>query len=146
MKIFAAAILSLFLSGMLPARAADAETRPGIAWRAWSPDLFRQAGRRQRLVLLDLSAGWCAYCRKMDATTWWDPQVQMLVAEHYLPARVVDEEQPALAERYRDHGRPALVIYDAQGRELLRKRGYLKPQWMRWLLEAVVQEQKETAR
>jgi len=113
---------------------------PEIAWHSWSGDQFRRAGDEGKLVLLDLSAEWCAFCKRMDATTWKDPKVVALVERHYLPVRITDEADPELAGRYRDHGRPALVIYDAQGRELLRKRGYLKPLWMQWLLEAVRQE------
>jgi thiol:disulfide interchange protein len=130
-------IAILLVMGMLPPVAAE-----GVAWQPWSDDQFYRAGARGKLVLLDLSAEWCAFCRRMEATTWKDPEVVELVERYYLPVRVVDERHPKMAARYREHGRPALVIYDASGRELLRKRGYLKPQWMIWLLEAVWQEQK----
>jgi hypothetical protein len=30
---------------------------------------------------------------------------------------------------------------DADGTELLHKRGYMKPQWMEWMLQAVIAEQ-----
>lgn len=134
MKIPVAGLLLMLLAQ--PTASAEA-----VSWQTWSEDQFHRAGNQGKLVLLDLSAEWCAYCRRMEATTWKDPGVVALIERHYLPVQVVDERHPELAARYRDHGRPALVIYDASGRELLRKRGYLKPQWMRWLLEAVWQEQ-----
>lgn len=116
-----------------------------VAWRDWSEAVFREAKAEGKLVLLDLNAEWCAFCRKMDATTWQDPEVIRVIGEDYVPVQIVDERAPLLAERFRDYGRPAVVIYDADGHELLRKRGYLKPLWMRWLLQAVRQEQSAPA-
>lgn len=112
-----------------------------VQWQNWSEEAFAAAKSERRLVLVDLSAEWCAFCKKMDATTWQDPKVQAAIEQHYLPIKVVDENDSELARKYRDYGRPAVVIMDGDGREILRKRGYLKPQWMQWMLEAVVQEQ-----
>ena len=112
------------------------------AWEEFNAQLFERAQAENKLVLLDLSAEWCVYCKKMDAVTWEDPKVQQVIDEHYLPARIVDEEQPELAQRFRQYGRPAIVIFNAQREEIQSKRGYLKPQWMQWMLEAVVQEAK----
>jgi len=128
----------LVLPWLVPFQAAAAGE---VAWRDWSEAVFREAKAEEKLVLLDLSAEWCAFCRKMDATTWQDPEVIRVIGEDYVPVRIVDEKAPLLAERFRHHGRPAVVIYDADGHELLRKRGYLEPLWMRWLLQAVRQEQ-----
>ena len=111
-----------------------------VPWQTWSDGVFQQAGQENRLVLVDLSAQWCAYCRKMDATTWRDPKVLEAVSKHYVPVKIVDEEDPELAARYRDYGRPAVLILDADGKEIMRKRGYMKPQWMEWMLQAVVLE------
>ncbi|WP_456373309.1 thioredoxin family protein [Thiolapillus sp.] len=113
-----------------------------LSWRNWSDDVFTQARKENRLVLVDLSAEWCAYCMKMDATTWQDPGVLAAIDKDYIPVKIVDEHDPELAARYRQYGRPAVVILDADGTELMRKRGYMKPQWMEWMLQAVVQERE----
>ena len=113
----------------------------GVSWQSWSDEVFDQAKKENRLVLVDLSAEWCAYCRKMDATTWRDPKVLAAIGKNYVPVKVVDEKDPERAARYRDYGRPAVLILDADGNEIMRKRGYMKPQWMEWMLQAVVQEQ-----
>lgn len=109
-------------------------------WLTWSDAAFERARQEDRLVLLDLSAEWCAFCKKMDQTTYSDPKVLELIEKAYVPVRIEDEKHPRLAERYREYGRPATVILDSDGNEILRKRGYLKPQWMLWMLEAVSQE------
>ncbi len=112
-----------------------------VAWNDWTDSAFAQAKAEKKLVLIDLSAEWCAYCKKMDATTWQDAKVLAAIAKDYVPIKVVDEKDPQLAARYRDYGRPAVIIMDADGTELLHKRGYMKPQWMEWMLQAVVEEQ-----
>lgn len=112
-----------------------------LTWNDWTDAAFEQAKAENKLVLVDLSAEWCAYCKKMDATTWQDSNVLTEIGKHYVPIRVVDEKDPELAARYRDYGRPAVIIFDADGTELMRKRGYMKPQWMEWMLQAVVAEQ-----
>jgi thiol:disulfide interchange protein len=112
-----------------------------VAWNEWSDTAFAQAKADNKLVLVDLSAEWCAYCKKMDATTWKDGKVLAEINRHYVPVKVVDERNPELAARYRDYGRPAVIIMDADGTELLHKRGYMKPQWMEWMLQAVIAEQ-----
>ncbi|WP_456405201.1 thioredoxin family protein [Thiolapillus sp.] len=113
-----------------------------VAWQSWSDAAFAQAKEGDKLVLVDLSAEWCAYCKKMDATTWRDPKVLAAIDKDYIPVKIVDEQDPELAARYRQYGRPAVVILDADGAELMRKRGYMKPQWMAWMLQAVAQERE----
>ena len=122
-----------------PAMAGDAKGSE-VPWQKWSSAAFRQAEEQNRLVLLDLSAEWCAFCKKMDLTTWRDPKVLKLIQEHYVPLRIQDEDQPALAEHFRRYGRPGTVIFNGQGEELVSKTGYIKPQWMEWMLQAVAQE------
>jgi len=135
--------LSKSIAGMAVIMLASAALAGGsVPWRSWTDEVFAQARSENRLVLVDLSAEWCAYCKKMDATTWKDPKVLAAIEEHYVPVKVVDEEDPELAARYRDHGRPAVLILDADGTEVMRKRGYMKPQWMEWMLRAVVQERE----
>ncbi len=110
-----------------------------IAWQSWSEAVFEQARREGRLVLLDLTAQWCRFCRKMDETTYRDPRVVATIARAYVAVRADEEAFPELGRRYQNFGRPATIIFDAKGREIIKRRGYLRPQWMNWLLEAVAQ-------
>ena len=109
-------------------------------WQRLTPELLTQAKAQNRLVLVDLSAEWCHFCAQMDRDTWPDPRVQATIARHYLAARIDDERQPALAEKYRHYGRPAFFVLDADGREIARKRGYLDGQFMHWMLEGIAAE------
>jgi len=111
-----------------------------IEWKRWTPSVFEEAKEKKRLVLVDFSAEWCSFCKKMDKTTWRDPQVLAIIGENYIPVRVEDEIDTELAEKYRDYGRPAIIVLDADGKEIFKKTGYLKPQWMLWTLQGVLQD------
>jgi uncharacterized protein YyaL (SSP411 family) len=111
-----------------------------VAWNRWTPEVFAQAKQKNSLVLVDFSAEWCAFCKKMDKTTWRDPQVLAIIGKNYIPVRVEDEVDKELAEKYRSYGRPAIVVLDADGKEVFKKTGYLKPQWMLWTLQGVLED------
>ncbi len=136
MKVLVSVLL-LLLSSLAAAEAVD--------WRAWSPDVFAEARREGRLVLLDLTADWCRFCKKMDAVTYRDARVVSAIGRDYVPVRADEKDHPDLAKRYADQGRPLTVIFDADGRELIARRGYLEPQWMLWLLQAVASDPDPTA-
>ncbi len=125
---------------ILPWAAVFAADNPAPDWQNWSDGQFPKAGEESKLVLLDLSAEWCTFCKKMDATTYQDPKVLALIERYYIPVRIEDEQEPELAERFRKIGRPGTVIYDGEGNELMIRRGYIKPQWMEWMLQALALE------
>lgn len=118
---------------------ADQPDHGAITWQPWSAAVFEKAHHEGRLVLLDLTAEWCLFCRKMDAITYRDAQVVATIQREYVPVRADEEAFPALARRYEHYGRPATVIFNAAGQEIIKRRGYLGPQWMYWMLEAVAQ-------
>jgi uncharacterized protein YyaL (SSP411 family) len=64
--------------------------------------------------------------------------VLRLLRERYVPVRVDADAQPDLANRYEDYGWPATVVLDADGRELVKFKGYIAPERMRSMLEGVL--------
>lgn len=108
-----------------------------VQWKEWSTEVLHQAHRERRLILLDLTAEWCQFCRKMDEVTYRNQDVVELINRQFVPVRVDDKGRSELAVRYQGVVRPATIILDAKGNELIRKPGYLQPQWMVWLLQAV---------
>lgn len=119
---------ALLCLGLAMGGLTDAATRTAgavIVWRDWQPALFEQAAREHRLVLLDLEAVWCHWCHVMDQQTYADPQVIDRVSQHYLAVKVDQDARPDLANRYRDYGWPAIVIFAADGTELYKHAGYI---------------------
>ncbi|GAC1620353.1 MAG: thioredoxin domain-containing protein [Nevskia sp.] len=112
----------------------------GIPWRGWSDDLFVQARREHKLVLLDLQAVWCHWCHVMDEQTYRDSAVVALLRAHYLAVKVDQDSRPDLSNRYEDYGWPATIIYAPDGRELVKRSGYIPAPGMIALLQAVVDD------
>jgi thiol:disulfide interchange protein len=111
-----------------------------IAWQPSTAAIYAQAKQQNKLVFLDLTAEWCLFCKKMDETTYRDAEVVAYINEHFLPVRVSDEGEGELIEQYRRHARPGTVMLNADGIEILHKRGYLNAQLMLWMMMAVVQD------
>ncbi len=110
------------------------------AWRPWSDQVFADAKRDGKFVLLDLEAVWCHWCHVMDEKTYTDPSVLALLRKHYVTVKVDSDAHPELARRYENFGWPATVVYAADGTEIVKRRGYLRPEIMVSMLEAVVRD------
>lgn len=119
---------------------ATTSTTDLIPWQPWSAKVFEQAKKENKLVIMDLEAVWCHWCHVMDAKTYHDPNVAGLINKHFIAVRVDQDKQPDISNRYEDYGWPATIVFDANGTEIIKRRGYLGPQFMGWFLEAVIAE------
>lgn len=139
--------LLLCLSACLPwlsccrSAGSDAAAAPGaIDWQTWSAAAFTKARAEHKLVLLDLGAEWCHWCHVMEGTTYADVGVRTLLATHYVAIEADADRRLDLATRYQDYGWPATIVFDAEGRELWKNRGYVPPPRMRAVLQKLVEE------
>ena len=107
----------------------------GIAWHDWSDEVFQQAQREHKLVLLDLGAMWCHWCHVMDDTTYSNKDIQALLGKDYVAVRVDQDARPDLTKRYQQYGWPATIIFAADGTEIVKRRGYVEPDTMKKVLQ-----------
>jgi uncharacterized protein YyaL (SSP411 family) len=128
-----ALLLALILA--LPAAA-----KQPIKWVSWNDSLFAQAKRDHRFVILDLEAVWCHWCHVMDETTYADPKVQALVNAKYIAVKVDQDSRPDLSNRYEDYGWPATIVFNANGGEIVKRRGYMDPAEMASMLQAIIDD------
>jgi uncharacterized protein len=134
-KLRCCTLLSLLLCGQ--ALAAEG----GVHWRtAWNEELLSQAKREHRFVLLDLEAVWCHWCHVMEQQTYADPKVDALIAAHYIAVKVDQDGNPDLANRYGDWGWPATIVLAPDGSEIVKRRGFIAPQNMASMLQAIVDD------
>ena len=112
----------------------------GLAWREWSPQVFEEAKRDHKLILLHLGAGWCHWCHVMEHVTYRDAGVDAVIKADYVAVHVDQDSRPDLANRYEDYGWPATIIFDAEGKELVKWRGYIPPGPMARMLEATFKD------
>jgi uncharacterized protein YyaL (SSP411 family) len=120
------------------AKTAHGETR--LNWRPWSDAVFAEARRDHKFVLLDLEAVWCHWCHVMDANTYSDPEVISLLRAHYITLKVDQDSRPDLSNRYEDFGWPATVVFDGEGHEIVKRQGYLSPDEMASMLQAILDD------
>jgi thiol:disulfide interchange protein len=111
-----------------------------LAWQPWSDQVFSDAKRTHRFVLLDLEAVWCHWCHVMDANTYSDPKVIKLLQSRYIVVKVDQDSRPDLSNRYEDYGWPATVVFDGSGHEIVKRQGYLAPDEMASMLQAIIDD------
>lgn len=119
--------LSLWSTVLLAACTSCGSTPEQVRWQSFGPQLFEQARAEQRLVLLHLGTGWCHWCHVMHSTTYADAEVRAEVSRHFITAREDADARLDLAARYQDYGWPATIVFDGNGRELWKNRGYVPP-------------------
>lgn len=111
-----------------------------IQWQRWSDDIFERAKQENRFVLLDLEAVWCHWCHVMDEITYHDPAVIELIKSRYIPVRVDQDSLPDLSNRYENYGWPATIVFNIDGSEIVKRRGYMPPKPMASLLQAIIDD------
>ena len=110
-----------------------------IVWQPWSNAAFEQAQAEGKPVFLYLEAVWCHWCHVMQDETFGSEAVVSLLAEHFVVVRADHDAQPALANRFRDYGWPALIFLAADGTELVKRAGYIAPDDFVRLLTAIAE-------
>ncbi len=124
-----------------PAGAAQPASSNGhsqhIEWSRSDKDAFARARAEHRFVLLYLEAVWCHWCHVMDEKTYGDAAIQGEIAAHYVPLRIDQDLRPDLANRYRDYGWPATVVFAADGTEIVKRQGFIEAERFLRLLKAI---------
>lgn len=138
MRIIVTIIFSMFV--LATAQAAVSPGKDAVQWRDFNDAAFSEAKRDGKLLILDLEAVWCHWCHVMEEKTYSDKRVKKLLKEHYIALKVDQNNRPDLARRYQDYGWPATIFFNADGTELVKRAGYIPPDAMARLLQAIVDD------
>ncbi|MBQ0796323.1 DUF255 domain-containing protein [Zhongshania sp.] len=134
-------IPSLILLAMLhfanPVHAADNAI---ISWREWSPQVFSEAKKSGKHIILNVEAVWCHWCHVMDQKTYANPAVAAAIAKNYIAIKVDHDANPEIAARYRAWGWPATIFFNSDGVEIVKRAGYIPSESMTALLSAIVRD------
>ena len=95
----------------------------------WASTLIEAEAKAdgKKLIITDMYADWCGWCKRMDAQTWADPQVIRL-QNKYVFLKLNAEKDPdgiALREKFSITGFPTVMILNSDGSEFDRLEGYL---------------------
>jgi thiol-disulfide isomerase/thioredoxin len=122
----------LVLSALLPALVAFAgplraeEPPPAVDWLSSLPLALEEALITRRPVLLNFTASWCGWCRKLESSTFRDPGFAR-VAASFVTVQVDGDKERGLSSMYRVKAYPTTVLLTRQGKELGRIVGYRGP-------------------
>ena len=101
---------------LAPARAAGAP--PGEVFRDLSfENALLEAGKTDRLVMVDFFTTWCGPCKRLDEVTWTDAAVRAWLAENTVALKVDAEQEVELARTYTVAAYPTLLFVQPDGKE-----------------------------
>jgi len=138
MRFIVSFYLSFFITSV--ALASTTVTKDSVQWRDFNDAAFAEAKRDGKLLMLDLEAVWCHWCHVMEEKTYTNPAVKKILKEHYIALKVDQNNRPDLARRYQDFGWPATIFFNADGTEIVKRAGYIPPEAMAKLLQAIVDD------
>ncbi len=101
-----------------------------IAWERTLDGAKAKAASEHKLIIADIYADWCGWCKKMDVQTWAVPQVMQLQTK-YVFLKLNAEKEPdgiALQRKFSITGFPTVMLLDADGSEFERLEGFLPGQ------------------
>lgn len=97
----------------------------GISWETDWDAAFERARSDDRVVLVDVYADWCVWCRRLDSTTYRDQRVVSFVTAEMVPIKVNADRQGSRVDDLGVSGLPTILVLSSDGRELGRIPGYL---------------------
>lgn len=130
-----------------------------ITWLNFS-DGLKYARAEKKHVLLDFTASWCGWCKKMDAETFADTTVINLINTHFIPVKVWSDSEQKLdidgylvpesaisQEMFKVQGLPTFHFLRPSDQKLVRGfSGYRQRDDMLKVLEFVKNEQYDTTK
>jgi thioredoxin-related protein len=130
-----------------PAPAGDGR----LTWSELDPALT-EAKRANKPVLVDVYTDWCGWCKRMDKTTYGNPEVRDYVARSFVTARVNAEDDKRrasylgesrtyrqFADGFRISGYPTTIFLAPDGELITLLPGYVKPQTFLTVLRYVAE-------
>ena len=84
--------LAIFVFFLFTGLAANAQTADKITWLSWDEAALKMEKAPKKL-LVDVYTDWCGWCKRMDQSTFVDPQVAQYLNENYYPVKFNAEQQ-----------------------------------------------------
>ena len=79
-------ILALVISSASLSDSTDTN-KEGIKWLSWN-EAVEASKENPKKIFVDVYTDWCGWCKRMDATTFSDPQVVAYMNEHFYAVKL----------------------------------------------------------
>ncbi len=96
-----------------------------IRWRDDYNSSRAEAQKAGRPLLLHFSTEWCPPCKKLEATTFKDEQVQAILNEQFIPVKLDGSRETRLVEAVKVRGYPTLILAGPDGKIVKTVEGYV---------------------
>lgn len=115
-------VLMLTLAAAFGCRSARADE---INWRTDYDAAREEAAAKKLPLVLEITADYCTWCRKLEATTLRDPAIVAAVNKGFIAVKVHREQQGWLTEALGITGYPTMLLAAPTGRIALWQEGYV---------------------
>jgi len=105
------------------------EKTAGVKWSEDYEGSLNAARQNNKLLLVDFGAEWCVFCRKMDQTTFIEPDVVSRLNADFIPVKLDASSKAAktLAGKFSIQGLPTILVLDKDGKLKRRITGFVAP-------------------
>jgi len=132
--------LVLLLAGLVLAAGGGASaSAKAIEWHTYQDGMARGKFEKKQ-IFLHFYADWCMFCKKMQQTTFQDPEVIDSLNQDYIPIRINTDLEPDIAALYKVEPIPDTWFIFFNGEPNGNKRGYVSPEEMKVLLKLLKRE------
>ena len=77
--------------------------------------------------MIDFTAEWCGWCKKLDRETYGDERVMRILHDGFVSVKVDTDEHPDIAKKYSVTGLPTILFLSPSGEEMRRITGFQPP-------------------
>lgn len=99
----------------------------GPAWSTSIEESLQEAAESGKPVLMEFTAPWCAYCKRMEKTTFTDPAVAARIEQEFVCVQVNADEHTELTEELGIEGLPTILIVSSDLKIQQKIKGYQTP-------------------
>lgn len=79
-----------------------------LHWYAFDSALIK-AKEQNRVIVMDMYTDWCGWCKKMDATTFSDPEIVAKINERFIPMKFNAEAKDVYEYMGKSHTCPVIT-------------------------------------
>ena len=105
---------------------APAATRQEVQWRYDYTAACREAKEKKLPLVMDFGTSNCIWCRRLDASTFRDPEVVKQLNEQFIPVKIDAERETEQVQTLQIHSYPTLVFAAPDGRILASHAGFME--------------------
>ncbi len=99
-----------------------------IPWSTNIEDSLHRAASNWQPVLMEFTADWCVFCKKMEKNTFPNPQVTQRISSNFVAVRVDADQNKDLVKDLGIKGLPAILIVSPDLKVIKRISGFQTPE------------------